>query len=222
MPDHYGNKLLAQALKWIKDNPQHSPAAQTQYSLGNAEFFADILPYMDMDEMHLVDPSKAKLKDVPYPLNLAGINTIGTTKPQVFPVQDYRGQKQPDLVFEPGYVYAIHASNAVPELYAHEFRHESPRAKAKMSPGTHGDEERWVRHEDIFHAFGGGSEAAQKRARFLLADMLYADADEKARTAMPPRYWYDEANRLMPEIIAAMEKDHAERRWLPTSPVKPK
>lgn len=223
MPDHYGKlprEWLAKGLQWIKDNPQYTPAYQTGLSLGNAEFLADILPYMDMDEMHLVDPSKAMLKDTDRPLNLAGINTIGVAEPQVFSVKDYQGQPQPDLEFDPGYVWAVHASNARPELYAHEFRHESPRAKTKMSPGTHGEEERWVRKEDLYHAFKFGNNASQERARFLLADMLYSDADDKARKSMPSSYWYEEADRVAPEIIKAMEVDHSERGWLPTSPIK--
>jgi hypothetical protein len=200
------NTLLAKALQWIKlfpDLVQQANARQQGAALGDMEFSQAVAQYMDPEDRHLIDPSVAKFMGAPHKMNLSGMNTIGVTgetrqktPPWLHP------QGKDEYVFPPGGIYALHAEDANPALWAHEYRHESPNVRLR-----HPSSEAYNRYEDLYHA---KTERDREEALRSLADSLYRQSltPENRNDRIDRAYWNRWAKVLEPSILKQMEAHH--------------
>lgn len=195
--------LITKAMKWLADHPEYSPEFQKQRQLGDMEFAQDVARYLDPVDYQYLDPSLARFVGTKVPLNLNGINTIGNrydTRFDVDPAWTRQGRNQ--MVFPPGHVFALHAEDANPALWAHEYRHESPRVKHANLISDELNAETYNRYEDLYHA---QTPQDRREAMHLLADALYQDSGEEMQ---PSHRWHTLAKQLAPTILEDMKKRH--------------
>lgn len=195
--------LITKAMKWLADHPEYSPARAQAIQLGDMEFAQEVARYLDPVDYQYLDPSLARFVGTKVPLNLNGINTIGNrydTRFDIDPALHPQGRNQ--MVFPPGHVFALHAEDANPALWAHEYRHESPRVKYASLISDELNAETYNRYEDLYHA---QTPQDRREAMHLLADALYQDSDEEMQ---PSQRWHDLAKQLAPTILEDMKKRH--------------
>lgn len=197
--------------KW--EGGSKDPGRLANEQLGDNEFGIAIAPYMDPDDRQFINPQQAKLVGLREPATMAGTNRTGMKKSRTLDISpSMHPQGKSELTLEPGSIYAMHASDANPALWSHEFRHDSPSIEARF-----GESEDYNRYEDVYHA---QTETDDELGIEYLADLLYrqsgkessAKLDDYGQAAGAQRgYWEDQARKLLPSILQQMETHHKSR-----------
>lgn len=144
--------------------PVKSPGRLAGEQLGDMEFGQAVAPYMDPEDRKYIKPEQAKLVGVKEPVNTAALNTTQATKDHRRGIsRKLHPEGKDELVFKPGHVYAMHAQDAQPTTWAHEFRHNSEKLNSKRN------EEIYNRYEDMHHAL---TDYDEKDAHEYLRDVM--------------------------------------------------
>lgn len=112
-------------------------------ALGDMEFGQAVAPYMDPEDRELIDPSRAKLVGLTRPANTSAVNVTNSFKRKI--PRSMHPEGKDELSLGPG-IYAMHAQDAQPTTWAHEYRHDSEKLDGRFN------EETYNRYEDMHHA----------------------------------------------------------------------
>lgn len=133
-------------------------------ALGDMEFGQAVAPYLDPEDKGLIDPSRAKLVGLKAPAWTSAMNVPPgdeAYKRKIDPSIHPEGKRE--LVLAPGNIYAMHARDAQPTTWAHEFRHDSEKLNGMWN------EEAYNRYEDLHHAL---TESDEQDAHEFLRDLM--------------------------------------------------
>jgi len=191
--------LLQEVFAFLASLPSMGQVQNEQF--GDMEFAQAIAPYLDPEDRQFIQPSQAQFVGLKEPSTLHGTNLVGAKEGRTFKIApELHPQGEDSLTLDPGFIYALHASDANPSLFAHEFRHNSPRVRARVFEAGQ-SAEAFNRYEDLFHA---QTPQDKQNAIDMLADWFYRDFD----ASQSPSEAYTYANRLAPSILQQMEKIH--------------
>lgn len=197
--------------KW--EDGSKDPGRLANEQLGDMEFGQAVAPYMDPEDRQYIKPEQAKLVPLRGQSNLSGTNMTRETEPRTYNIDpELHPEGKDKLTLQPGNIYAMSAEDANPQLFAHEFRHESPSIRARL-----GRTEKYNRYEDLYHAM---TTKDDDEAMAFLADLLHRESgpespygieDDYGEARQEDGYWMDQARELRPAIMKQFNAWHEGR-----------